>query len=75
MLKKKVEIAEFSDDTTDIFQYNLLDCYLNRLIKTFKLGQYQIIDQLCSAELLLICYTDPRSSESTENNCCNKLMT
>ena len=52
MLKKKVKIDELPNDSTDIFQWYMLDCYLDHPDKTFKLGQYQIIDQFCFAQFL-----------------------
>ena len=45
LLKKKVKIDELPNDSTDIFQYNMLDCYLDQPDKIFKLRQYQLIDQ------------------------------
>ena len=69
LLKKKVKIDELPNDSTDIFQYNMLDCCLDQPDKIFKLRQYQIIDQFCFPEFLSLYYTDPRPLESTENNC------
>ena len=40
---KKVEVDELPDDSTDIFQLNMLDRYLDLQNKNLKLGQYQIL--------------------------------
>ena len=54
---------------TDIFQRNMLDCFLDQPNKKFKLVQYQITDQLCFEEFLSLYYIDSRPLESTERNC------
>lgn len=70
-IKKTIIVStkQTSLTDTDIFQCNMFDCYLDQPDKTFKLRQYQIIDQFCFAEFLSLYYTDPRPLESTENNC------
>ena len=46
IFKKKDEIDELPDDSTDIFQRNMLDRYIDRPNKHFKNGRYRQIDQL-----------------------------
>ena len=54
VFQKKVEIDELPDHRTDLFQRNTLDHYLDHPSKSFKSGQYQIIDQLRFADLIII---------------------
>ena len=46
IFKKKDEIDELPDDSTDLFQRNMLDRYIDRPSKHFKNGRYRQIDQL-----------------------------
>ena len=46
IFKKKAEIDELPGDSTDIFQRNMLDRYLDRQNENFKNGEYKVIDQL-----------------------------
>ena len=44
IFKKRVEIDELPGDSTDIFQRNMLDRYLDRPNENFKNGEYKVID-------------------------------
>ena len=68
IFKKKAKIDELPDDSTDIFQRNILDRYLDRPNENFKNGEYKIIDQLCFAEFLSPYYIDAKQSEIFEND-------
>ena len=52
IFKKKADIDELPDDSTDLFQLNMLDRYLDRLARDFENGKYKIIDQLFFVEFL-----------------------
>ena len=68
MFKKKAEIDELPGDSTDIFQHDMLDHYLDRPNENFKNGEYKIIDQLCFAEFLSLYYVDAKQIEISEND-------
>ena len=68
IFKKKAKIDELPDDSTDIFQRNMLDRYLDRPNENFKNGEYKIIDQLCFAEFLSLYYVDAKQLEISEND-------
>ena len=57
------------DHSTNLFQHNMLDRYLDRPNRDFKNGKYNIIDQLCFAEFLSLYYTDPKSKDCSSNDC------
>ena len=69
IFKKKDEIDELPDDSTDIFQCDMLDGYIDRPKKHFKNGRYRQIDQLCFAEFLSLYYVSPKTAQIFENNC------
>ena len=68
IFKKEDEIGELPDDSTDIFQRNMLDRYLDRPNKFFKGGLYEIVDRLCFAEFLSSYYVDARLSKLLESD-------
>ena len=57
IFKKKAEIDELPGDSTDIFQRNMLDRYLDRQNENFKNGEYQVNDQLgfCRVIVTVLC--------------------
>ena len=63
IFKKEDEIGELPDDSTDIFERNMLDRYLDRPNKFFKGGLYEIVDRLCFAEFLSSYYVDAKLSK------------
>ena len=68
IFKKRAEIDELPGDSTDIFQRNLLDRYLDRPNENFKNDEYKNIDQLCFAEFLSPYYVDAKQVEISEND-------
>ena len=68
IFKKRVEIDELPGDSTDIFQPNMLDRYLDRPNENFKNGEYKVIDQLCFAEFLSLYYVDAKQIAISEND-------
>ena len=68
IFKKKDGIDELPRDSTDIFQRNMLDRYLDRPNENFKNGEYKIIDQLCFAEFLSLYYVDVKQVKISEND-------
>ena len=69
IFKKKDEIDELSNDSTDLFQRNMLDRYVDRPNEHFKNGQYRQIDQLCFAEFLSLYYVLAKTTQISENDC------
>ena len=69
IFKKKVDTDELPDDSTDLFQRNMLDRYLDRPTRDFENEKYNIIDQLCFAEFLSLYYTDRKSKDCSSNDC------
>ena len=69
MFKKKDEIGELPDDSTDMFQRNMLDRYIARRNEHFINGRYRQIDQLCFAEFLSLYYVLPKTAQVSENDC------
>ena len=47
IFKQKNEIDELPDDSTDFFQSNMLDRYLNRPSESLKNCSDKVIDKLC----------------------------
>ena len=54
IFRNKEEINESPEDSTDIFQRNMLDKYTDRSNKSFMGGRYTAIDAMCFAEFLSI---------------------
>ena len=73
IFKKKGKIDELPDDSTDLFQRNMLDRYLDQPTRGFENGKYNIIDQLCFAEFLSVCYIDPKYKDCSSNDYHNLL--
>ena len=57
------------DDSTDLFQCNMLDCHLDQPSKSFKDGAYKVIDQLCFAEFLFYYYIVKKHVGNSEDDC------
>ena len=68
VFKKRAEIDQLPGDSTDIFQCNMLDRYLDTTNKNLKNGDYKIIDQLCFPEFLSLYYVDAKQIEICEND-------
>ena len=54
IFKKEAEIDKLLDDSTDIFQRNMLDRYFDRPNENFNNGKYKNIDQFCFADFFII---------------------
>ena len=52
IFQNKEEIDELPEDSTDIFECNILDRYIDRPGKNFMAGTYRAIDVMCFAEFL-----------------------
>ena len=68
IFKKKDKIDELLDDSTDIFQRNMLDRYIDRPNEHFKNGRYRQIHQLCFAEFLSFYYVLPKTTQISKND-------
>ena len=73
IFKKKGEIDELPDDSTDLFQRNMINRCLDQPTRDSENGKYSIIDELCFAEFLSICYIDPKYNDCSSNDYHNLL--
>ena len=64
----KSGIEELPIDSTDLFERNMLDRYLDRRNESFKNGKYKMIDKLWFADFLSLYYFKSKSVEN-ENYC------
>ena len=65
----KEEIDELPEDSTDIFQRNMLDRYIDQPDKNFMSGRYSATDAMCFAEFLSYYYIAPKSIKDIEKDC------
>ena len=56
IFKKRNKLDLLPDDSTDLFQRNMLDRYLGRPSKSFQNGAYKVINKLSFAEFLSYYY-------------------
>ena len=68
IFKKRNEIDLLPDDSTDLFQRNMLDRYIDRPSKSFQNGAYKV-NQLCFAEFSSYCYLVKKRVANSENDC------
>ena len=68
IFKKKCQIDELPEDSTEIFQRNTLDRYLDRPDESFKNGMYREITNMCFSEFLPLFYTKSRTTKDLEND-------
>ena len=68
IFKKKCQIDELLEDSTEIFQRNMLDRYLDRPDESFKYGMYREITNMCFSEFLSLFYPKSRSTKDLEND-------
>ena len=52
IFENKTELDEFPEDSTDVFQRNMLDHYIDRPDASFQSGKYKEVDSSCFAEFL-----------------------
>ena len=79
IFRNKEEIDELPEDSTDIFQRNMQDRYIDRPDKNFMAGRYNTIDAMCFAEFLSYYCIPAKSVKDKESDCQqivldNKLM-
>ena len=60
IFRKKEELDELPDGSTDIFQRNMLDRYTNIPDSHFQNGEYAILENLCFAEFLSYYYAESK---------------
>ena len=68
IFKKKADIDELPADSTDLFQRNMLDRYLDQPARDFENEKCNILDHLRFAEFLSLYCTDPKSEDCSSNN-------
>ena len=79
VIRNKEEIDELPENSTDIFQRNMQDRYIDRPDKNFIAGRYNTIDAMHFAEFLSYYCIAPKSVKDKESDCQpmvldNKLM-
>ena len=62
----EAEISNMPANSKDLFKRNMLDQYIDRPDKIFRLGKYQLLDEMCYAEFL-----SNYSLENLKTNQCN----
>ena len=68
IFKKKDKIDDLPSDSTDIFQQNMLDRYVDRPDEQFQNGNFKVIDEMCYAEFLSLYYV-PSKPSNAEDDC------
>ena len=53
IFRRKEGLDELPDNSTDVFQRNMLDCYLDSQDREFQNGKFAVIDSQCFAEFLI----------------------
>ena len=64
--KKKCQIDELPEDSTEIFQRNMLDRYLDRPDESFKNGMYREMSNMCFSKFLFLLYLKSRTTKDPE---------
>lgn len=57
---KKKNVIEVPVNSTDLFQLNMIDRYLDHPNENFKNGEYKVIDKLCFTGFLSLYYFNPK---------------
>ena len=68
IFKKKCQIDELPEDSTEIFHRNMLDKYLDRPNESFKNGMYREISNTCFSEFLSLFHAKSRTTKDLEND-------
>ena len=68
IFKKKCQVDELPKDSTEIFQRNMLDRYLDCPDESFKNGVYREISNMCFSEFLSLLYLKSRTTKYLEND-------
>ena len=66
IFKRKCQIGELPEDSTEIFQRNMLDRYLDRPDESFKNGKYREISNMCFSKFLFLFYPKSRTTIDLE---------
>ena len=67
-MKHKYQIAELDDDSTEIFNSNIIERYSDRPDATFMNGVYSEIDNLCMAEFAAFYYKQYKTEDCKAND-------
>ena len=68
MLRDKEDLDELPENSTDIFQRNMLNRYLDWPDSNFEHDEYAQTDNLCFPEFLAYYYVQPKLRLSTNND-------
>ena len=75
IFKKKCQVDELPEDSTEIFQHNMLDRHADRPDESFKNGIYKEIGNMCFSEFLSLFYPKSRTTGDLENDCYENILT
>ena len=67
IFQRKEDLNELPDDSANVFQGNILDCYLDRPDRVSN-GKCAVIDSQCFAEFLSFYYHQSKSKPELHNN-------
>ena len=67
-MKRKEQIAELDDDSTDIYNSNIIERYSDRPDRSFMNGAFSQVDSLCLAEFAAYYYKEYCKKEDEEND-------
>ena len=68
IFKKKCQIDELPQDSTEILKRHMLDRYLDRPDESFKNGMYRDISNMCFSQFLSLFYPKSRTKKDLEND-------
>ena len=67
IFRGKEDLDELPDNSTDVLQRNMLDCYLDRPNREFQNGKFAVIDSQCFAEFLFFYYLQSKLRPELHN--------
>ena len=67
-VRRKDDLDELPNDSTDVFHRNMLDCYLDRPDREFQNGKFAVIDSQCFTEFLSFYYLHSKSKPELHND-------
>ena len=68
IFRTEEEISELPEESTNIFQRNMLDRYIDQPNLNFQNEKYSVLDQMCLSEFFSYCYVAPKSLSPFEND-------
>ena len=68
IFRSKEDLEELPADSTEIFQRNMLDRYIDRPDRTFQKGKYAEVDSMCFAEFLAYYSVQSKAKQESRND-------